>query len=566
MLQLSSYKQLKTKTVLFAATTFFFLIFSHNLSMAETQGMAGISRVSNPAGESGLEQELPVKPETSASLAVQPGRYYVDGTADASGDGSSWATAFKTIREAVAAAVASSEIWVKAGTYFVNAEPGGSPGGIVLDKMLYLFGGFTGREASTDERVLGYNATILDAEQKDRCFLITKNVYLDGFTMTNGLANMYNDSDGGAIKLTDCSPALRHCVFLSNKMTGRGGAIYIEYGSPYLQDCLFQGNGSKTNAFGLGGWAGGAIFVEHGYPALVACTFKGNSVLDGSGGAIYGAANIERCLFESNSCSWSSGGAIYGGGSADSWQPLTIQHSTFILNTASYAGGAVYGCGNIIDCRFDHNLSSDGGAAITVCSATASKTNIADCVFTNNAAINYFQYLSAGGGGAICTHKQTDTYVFNSLFVKNSAGKDFPLNGAAYTNGGNSYILNCTFWDNTINTIDPYTGRKYSEGGTIYNQPGQSLKVANSILWNNHGSPVEIGGEPAAVSYCDLVQENLAGINNNIQIDPGFIDPLQGNFHLRPDSPCSYAGSNLNALPLTLVSEETWNWVLRCFL
>ena len=61
--------------------------------------------------------------------------WYVDATAN--GDGRSWKSAFATIQQAIEAASAGQEIWVRGGTYTLTS-------GIVVDKTVALYGGFAG--------------------------------------------------------------------------------------------------------------------------------------------------------------------------------------------------------------------------------------------------------------------------------------------------------------------------------------------------------------------------------------------------------------------------------------
>lgn len=546
MLNVSIIKRANPKAVFLTSLASFFLLFTILFSTAENMTIIKLNQLNKVIGEEVLKQKIPDIPEAFAGLVSSPIRYYVDGAVAASGDGASWATAFKTIQKAVAAAVQPSEIWVKAGTYLVHAAPDNNPDGIVVDKVVYLFGGFTGQEKSLGERNWEKNRTILDAEKKGRCLLITRDAYLDGFTMTNGLAGDSYDSGGGAVRITESSPGVRHCIFKANKASlGGGGAISLVNGRPFFLDCSFEENVSM--------FCGGAIDVKSGYPVLLDCLFKGNRAQDSWGGAFNGLAIIARCCFDSNE-STGDGGAIsfgssIGAGSAQPEPTLCIQQSTFIGNSAGYSGGAIFGRGSIIGCRFDKNIASDGGGAIYVCRSTIdtnNKTIIANSVFTNNVYTNYYGYNL--GGGAIGTGENTDTYVFNSSFIKNRAGVEFPTYGGAYANNGNSWILNCTFWGNTvmIDSIIPVI-HETGEGGTLFNGTGHTLTLVKCILWNNYGNSLEISGDPAELFYCDVDQADLAGANHNIRSDPLFVAPLTGNFHLQPDSPCGEAGSHLDA-------------------
>jgi len=87
-------------------------------------------------------------------------------------------------------------------------------------------------------------------------------------------------------------------------------------------------------------------------------------------------------------------------------------------------------------------------------------------------------------------------------------------------------IRGCTFVANTVE----------GNGGGVY---ADNTSVANSIFWNNSGD--QIYGT-ATVTWCD-VQDGFAG-EGNIDADPRFIDPANGDYRLGDGSPCIDAGNN----------------------
>jgi len=170
---------------------------------------------------------------SSGTLKIYPHAeqelYYVDADIPESGDGMSWATAFKTIQEAaVFAACNDAEIWVKQGTYRLEStiEP--------YARKVALYGGFNGTETKREERDWQNNLTVIDGQNQVRCFYNENEMIIDGFTISNG--NSKDDETGfggGAIRnhyseslnINAVTATIANCTF-SNNTADRGGAIY----------------------------------------------------------------------------------------------------------------------------------------------------------------------------------------------------------------------------------------------------------------------------------------------------------------------------------------------------
>ncbi len=79
------------------------------------------------------------------------------------GDGKSWATAFKSLIVALEAAQEGASIWVTAGTY-LPTEGSDRNASFRLKEGVDLYGGFSGRETSLDQRNWVKNKTILSGD------------------------------------------------------------------------------------------------------------------------------------------------------------------------------------------------------------------------------------------------------------------------------------------------------------------------------------------------------------------------------------------------------------------
>ncbi|MEN6307312.1 MAG: chitobiase/beta-hexosaminidase C-terminal domain-containing protein [Anaerohalosphaeraceae bacterium] len=238
----------------------------------------------------------------------------------------------------------------------------------------------------------------------------------------------------------------------------------------------------------------------------------------------------------------------YGGGMYNDQCSPTIYHCTFIANTASDRGGAIlnYNSSPVIhDCVFVRNYAGMYGGGIFNYYESSSPS-IMNCDFFDNRA------ASGGGvyGGAVVT---------NCIFNGNSA---------SYRGGALSSIstmINCLLVDNTasyggavcdiasiINCV--FTGNSAVQtGGAIHD----ASMITNCILWDNT-APIapQIYADNSAnnLNYSDIEGGWTGAGTDNINLDPLFVDAANGDFHLRPDSPCLDRGNDA-AVPAEVLTD-----------
>ncbi len=174
-------------------------------------------------------------------------RWHVNAAVGASGDGASWATAFKTLREAIAAAGSGHEIWVAQGTYYPDEGPGVTDNdrgaSFVMKNGVAVYGGFpnTGDPGLADRNWQAYQTILSGDIDKDgvvnstNSFNVVRygntidNALLDGFTVTAGVANGASFA-GGGININgqsgQSSPRLVNCRFTLNEAQN-GGAVDV---------------------------------------------------------------------------------------------------------------------------------------------------------------------------------------------------------------------------------------------------------------------------------------------------------------------------------------------------
>jgi len=198
--------------------------------------------------------------------------WYVSGDIGASGNGTTWSTALKTIQEAITAASEGDEIWVKKGAYRLPSQ-------INIDKAVGIYGGFAGDETQRNQRDWATNVTTVDGQGSVyHCFYITSDATIDGITITGGNANgsRWPYNAGGGVLNDVSSPTITNCIFLSNNAKF-GGGIRNWKSASTITNCIFSRNSAAI--------IGGGIENDNSSPIITNCTFTGNSA-NSTGGAI----------------------------------------------------------------------------------------------------------------------------------------------------------------------------------------------------------------------------------------------------------------------------------------
>ena len=168
--------------------------------------------------------------------------FHVDGDNPASGNGSTWGNAYKTVQEAIGSAQAGDEIWVKSGTYLTGVDRNYA---FNLKADVAIYGGFDGTETLRSERDWRNNVTVLsgDISGDDSGFLNnTENSYhvvmgfnadgavIDGFTITGGNADDTGINASGAGIYSNSTLTIANCTFQWNNAAFRGAGLF-NYGT-----------------------------------------------------------------------------------------------------------------------------------------------------------------------------------------------------------------------------------------------------------------------------------------------------------------------------------------------
>ncbi len=434
---------------------------------------------------------------------------YVDPTAiHGNQDGSSWEDAFIDLQQALYYASHTQdqvkEIWVAQGRYCPDQGSGLVTLSFQMLDGVALYGGFSGHEFNRSERDPDLYPTILSGDVLANDDSNDPNTLLD---------NSYHVVNASGVKLNAILDGFT--ITGGNAIGGRGnemngGGMYINCGSPTIIDCNFVANRARYGA--------GILIQENSDPIFMGCQFIDNDA-NRDGGAVYANVNSDPtfidCLYNFNTAS-RYGGAIGVSGTTC----VVMTQCSFTANQADWGGG-VFVSGNcdanIINCIFTENQCiSDGGAI----SSSNCQPKITGCIFHANTA-------GDDGGGLRCY--QSSPTITNCLFYENRC-KD---NGAAiYDGSGNNAVIamsviNCTLYGNVA------TDRG---GGICVFTQGTPI-VKNTIMRQNqdkngfgYSSQIHCTGPEANILY-SCIQDISMG-SGNITLDPQFVDPANGDFHL----------------------------------
>lgn len=241
--------------------------------------------------------------------------YYVDGGVASSGNGLSWATAFKTIQEGIDAADSHNQagwtqnyqVWVKGNqTYNEN---------IMVWHGVSVYGAWAGTELPTNipdphpNRNLNTNQTSINGGALGSSVVMahlpqdrylspgTKAIYnqlvtvLDGFRPTNGAAEI-----GGGVSVYKDTVNI-NATRVQINTAALGGGVYMYDTSGILGDGLTPPSATLLNgdswvfgntATGVTSYAGygGGVYIERGVPTVFADVIIGNTAFFGGGIAV----------------------------------------------------------------------------------------------------------------------------------------------------------------------------------------------------------------------------------------------------------------------------------------
>lgn len=203
------------------------------------------------------------------------------------------------------------------------------------------------------------------------------------------------------------------------------------------------------------------------------------------------------------------------GGVIKCFNPSSFNKCSFLNNHSDGSGGAINAFSplNLNDCIFENNSSKSFGGAIFL--------------YGNMMSINtkFYNNKSESGGVMGGTGYIHDFY--NCLFKGNSA-KDEPITFVGYNK---SNFKNCLFYGNYGGKENHLINKDLSITSPM------TVNITNSIIWNN----------PSSNLSCYIQYSNIQGSypgKGNLDLDPKFADPENGDFRLLCSSELINKGSN----------------------
>ncbi|MHC4241662.1 MAG: right-handed parallel beta-helix repeat-containing protein [Planctomycetota bacterium] len=369
-------------------------------------------------------------------------------------------------------------------------------------------------EAGPDETTIRMGTP---ADSKRACVVIFENnetidSVLEGFTITGGTGFWFPSESargGGGILFIASSGIVRDCAIVQNNAEYGGGIACAYPCSSKLIDCTIAEN--------LAGMDGGGAFLWQG-PSLT----------------------MTNCTIRENSATRFGGGVHCWQDSSLTMTDCTVSENSVTGDTphvAGYGGGLCCMDNSVMavtDCSLTENSAGIGGGGIK-CHNSCLVT-LTNCTITGNS-------VSIVGGGMFCTEYSSVTMTNCTVSGNSATGRHQAYPGLG-GGGGMDFLGNTSL---TLTNCTVMGNSAADNAGGVGCSSGCSGTVTNSIVWGNT-APIApdislIFGSTLDITYSNVAggkaKANLEGKSilnwglGNIDADPYFVDPGNGNFHLK---------------------------------
>ena len=370
--------------------------------------------------------------------------WYVDRSASAGGDGTSWETAFRTIQQGIDAASDNDTVLVAPGNYVENVHFGG--------KNIILTGTNPFDPDTVANTIIqpgkgGGSVVAFQGTEDETCVL-------SGFTIRDGDSSIGGGVRGGTTD-AHAHATIRHNVISSNVANQGAGLAYC--------DGLIENNTISENH----GYNGGGLYQCNGM--IRRNTISGNTA-DYAGGGLHGCgAWIADNRIMNNTGDTGSGLAECHGTIANN----VISGNGGGLDSGSFVGGGLVFCnGTIWNNVITGNSCFDVGGGLLECGGTIQSNLIAG---------------NASHSGALA---DCGGIIRNNTIVGNVAHHD----GSGAIEHCSGAIENCVIWGNTEFQISDSSEPTYT---CIQGWTGGGTNIGADPLfvspghWDDNGTPTD---------------------------------------------------------------------------
>ncbi|MBR0257990.1 MAG: hypothetical protein IJQ58_09660 [Synergistaceae bacterium] len=308
-------------------------------------------------------------------------KYYRDRSGGYSQDKWGSAETSSTLSNLINGSSDGDNVYVQRGVYLLDQS-------ITIARAIKLYGGFSGTEASSRDRDISANPSVLSGQNTKRVFFVNGgNALIDGFTIKDGKAMKNGAIDiGSGIYVKSGNPEITNCTIYGNNASN-GGGIYVSEGDTIIRDSIITGNEATS---------GGGIYIYGGSLTAINCAVNGNSSTQNGGGILVNSnaiMTVTSTTIAGNSAT-NYGGGIYSGGGN-----IELTSCTITSNTTKRGGGIYVNAGNtsIASSTIISNTASDSGHEIY----SKGTINLSASIIFNSEATN--SIYNSGNASAILT-------------------------------------------------------------------------------------------------------------------------------------------------------------------